>query len=331
MTKPLRAAMIGCGRIARRHAAVLTALEGVHLAGCCDHTAENAAAFSQEFGGIRAYTDCEAMFAELGLDIVYICLPPFAHGNEVDLAGQHGVHFLIEKPIALTMEQALHMADAVKASGVKSQVGFMFRHGEAVQWLRQQVCDKSRPAFMSGRYACNALHRRWWRDRRQSGGQLLEQVIHLLDVARYLLGEPVEVYAAQDNLFHRQMADYTIEDASATVIRFDSGSLAVIAATNGAIPGRWESEWRVVQQNLTVDFSDSNHAVIWHTDQSPVATKVIAAETDLFRAQALDLLAAIRDDRPTLAPIEEGVRSLRLALAAVHSAETGMPVAIEKI
>src|SRR5438094_214799 len=185
MTKPLRAAMIGCGRIARRHAAVLTALEGVHLAGCCDHKAENAAAFSQEFGGIRAYTDCEAMFAELGLDIVYICLPPFAHGNEV--------------------------------------------------------------------------------------------------------------YLAQDNLFHRQMADYTIEDASATVIRFDSGSLAVIAATNGAIPGRWESEWRVVQQNLTVDFSDSNHAVIWHTDQSPVATKVIAAETDLFRAQALDLLAAIRD------------------------------------
>ena len=127
------------------------------------------------------------------------------------------------------------------------------------------------------------------------------------------------------------MADYTIEDASATVIRFDSGSLAVIAATNGAIPGRWESEWRVVQQNLTVDFSHSNHAVIWHTDQSPVATKVIAAETDLFRAQALDLLAAIRDDRPTLAPIEEGVRSLRLALAARHSAETGMPIAIETI
>ena len=87
----------------------------------------------------------------------------------------------------------------------------------------------------------------------------------------------------------------------------------------------------MVQQNLTVDFSDANHAVIWHTDQSPVATEFIAAETDLFRAQALDLLAAIRDDRPTLAPIEEGVRSLRLALAAVHSAEAGIPVAIETI
>jgi predicted dehydrogenase len=331
MSKPLRAAIIGCGRIARRHAAALSALEGVQLAACYDHKAENAAAFSQEFGGIQPYTDCAAMFAAQGLDLVYICLPPFAHGPEVSLACQYGVHFLIEKPIALTMERAQQMVDAVQTSGVKSQVGFIFRHGDAVQWLRQQACAASGPAFMSGRYACNALHRRWWRERRLSGGQLLEQVIHLLDVARYLLGEPVEVYATQDNLFHRQMADYTIEDASATVIRFATGSLAVIAATNGAVPGRWDSDWRVVQQDLTVDFSDSNHALIWHTDQSPVATEVIAAETDLFRAQALDLLAAIRDDRPTLAPIEEGARSLRLALSAVRSAETGMPVAVEHI
>src|SRR5262245_30930229 len=130
MDKTLRAAIIGCGKIARRHALQLAALEDVRLVGCCDHKMENAAAFSREFGGCRTYTDCEAMFAELELDIVYICLPPFAHRNEVELACRYGVHFLIEKPIALTMEQALHMAEQVRAGGVRSQVGFIFRHGE---------------------------------------------------------------------------------------------------------------------------------------------------------------------------------------------------------
>jgi predicted dehydrogenase len=331
MNKPLRAGVVGCGKIAKRHAAQLVALKNVQLVSCCDHKLENAAAFSLEFGGCRPYTDCEAMFAELDLDLVYICLPPFAHRNEVELACRYGMLFLIEKPIALTMDQALRMAEQVRASAVKSQVGFIFRHGEAVQWLKQQPDGPGAPAFMSARYACNSLHRWWWRERDKSGGQLLEQIIHLLDLARYLLGEPVQVYSAQDNLFHRQVTDYTVEDASATVIRFASGSLAVIAATNGAIPGRWDSDWRVVRQNLTADVTNANHAVMYHTDQSPPTTTVVAAETDLFRAQTLDFVAAIRGNRPTLAPIEEGVRSLGLALAAVRSAETGSAVHMEDV
>src|SRR5207249_1054200 len=148
---------------------------------------------------------------------------------------------------------------------------------------------------------------------------------------RYFLGEPEQVYAAQRNLFHRELADYTIEDSSATVIHFDSGSLAVIAATNGAIPGRWDSDWHVVRQNLTADFTSANQAVMHHTDQSPPTTTVIAAEKDLFLAQTLDLLTAIRDDGQTRASIEEGVRSLQLALAAVRSAEIGAPVPVESV
>jgi predicted dehydrogenase len=270
------------------------------------------------------------MFEELDLDLVYICLPPFAHRDEVELACRHGVHFLIEKPIALTLDLAQDMARCVRESGVKSQVGFMYRYGAAARWLDQYMRDAGVGAkgFMVARYFCNSLHRPWWRDRSKSGGQLVEQVIHLVDLARFFLGEPVRVYSMQDNLFHRDVKDYTVEDASGTVIRFDSGGMAVFAASNGAVPNRWDYDMRVILPGLTADFEDANHAVFHHTDREWPATTSVASEQDMHLAETLDLLAAIREDRPTAVPIEEGVRSLRLALAAARSAEEDAPVDI---
>ncbi len=330
--KPLRTAIIGCGRFAKRHATILTGLEDVQLVGFCDQVHENAVAYNQEFarGQAQVYTDIRQMFDDLDLDLVYICLPPYGHSNEVELACKHGVHFLIEKPIALTMELARTMEAQVKARGVKSQVGFMYRFGEASQWLKRHMVavGPEARAFMLARYACNSLHSWWWRDRTKSGGQLVEQVIHVVDLTRYFLGDPVQVYSVQDNLFHRDVPDYTIEDVSATVIRFASGSIATIAATNGAIPKRWDCDWRLVMRGLTADFQNPNTAVFHQTDQAWPSTMTIASEKDMYLAETLDLLAAIRDNRATAVPIEEGVRSLELALAASQSAQQGKPVEI---
>ena len=268
------------------------------------------------------------MFEELGLDLVYICLPPFAHSNQVELACRHGVHFLIEKPIALTMDLAHRMAEQVRGSGVKSQVGFMFRHGEAVRWLKRYMGETGirGQGFLTARYFCNSLHRWWWRDRSKSGGQLVEQVIHILDLARFLMGEPIRVYSMQENLFHQGVEGYTVEDASGTVVRFNSGGMAVFAASNGAIPGRWDYDMRKILPGLTADFEDANHAVFHYTDRTWPMTTTIASEKDVHLAETLDLLEAIREDRPTAVPIEEGVRSLRLVLAAAQSAEEDVPV-----
>jgi predicted dehydrogenase len=293
---------------------------------------ERAADFNQQYADSQAavYTDFRKMFDELNLDLVYICLPPYAHTNEVELACQHNVHFLIEKPIALALEQAVEMADQVRQSKVKAQVGFMYRFGEAVSQLKVQAQTQmiDRSGFLTASYACNSLHNWWWRDREKSGGQLVEQVIHLFDMARYFLGEPVQVYSLQDNLFHRDVEDYTVEDASATVIRFASGGIAVISATNGAIPNRWEYEWRLVLPGITADFSNANQAVFHYTDRTYPATATIAAERDLYLAETLDLLAAIREDRSPAVPIEEGVLSLNLVLAAVNASQQNLPVAV---
>ena len=74
----------------------------------------------------------------------------------------------------------------------------------------------------------------------KSGGQLVEQIIHMVDLMRYLMGDAISVYSRQENLFHRDVADYTVEDVSATVFGFQSGAIGVIYATNGAIPGKMD-------------------------------------------------------------------------------------------
>jgi predicted dehydrogenase len=331
MMKTLRTAILGCGKIARRHAEALASLDEISLVGFCDQSLENAISFDKSFGPGQVFNNHEVMFNDLSLDLVYICLPPYAHTNEVELACQHGVHFLIEKPIALSMQVANQMAEHVHASGVKCQVGFMYRHGEAVKWLKDHIHNtkNSRAGFMTARYSCNSLHRAWWRDKTKSGGQLVEQVIHLLDMARFFLGEPCQVYSVQRNLFHTGIKDYTGEDTSATTICFENGSIAVIAATNGAIKNRWDYDWRVVLPTLTADFTDANHAVFHNTSLEWSSMLTVTSEKDLLLAQARDLITAIHEDRAPLVPIEEGVSSLNLALSAVFSAEQDIPIRLE--
>jgi predicted dehydrogenase len=329
----LRTAIIGCGKIAKRHVETLSAREDVRLVGFCDRILDNAIDFDKTYGPGKVFTDHVNMFQELDLELVYICLPPYAHTNEVELACQYGVHFLIEKPIALSVDKALQMAEYVNASGVKSQVGFMYRHGEAANWLKNLMsnAEPTSKGFMSARYSCNSLHRWWWRDKTRSGGQLVEQVIHILDMTRFFFGEPSRVFSVQDNLFHQAVDDYTVEDVSVTTIQFESGSIAVISATNGAIPNRWDYDWRIVLPTITADFIDANQAVVYNTGQAWPSKIHLTSEKDLFLAQTEDLLSAIRDDRPTAVPIEEGVRSLNLALSAALSAERSFPIDINDL
>jgi predicted dehydrogenase len=331
--KPLRTAILGCGRFARKHVVRLAALEEIALVGFCDELFESADTYNQEFtqGKGLVFTDYEQLFTDLELDLAYICLPPFAHGNEVELACHYGVNLLIEKPIALNMDLALKMQKQVRESGIKCQVGFMYRFGKAALWLKNYLQQRSsgEPGFMTARYACNSLHSWWWQDKAKSGGQLVEQVIHIIDLTRFFLGEPIKIYSMQDNLFHRSDGAYTSEDTSATVIRFDSGGIATISATNGAIPNRWDYDWRFFTGQLTADFSDANHAIFHHTTDKELPETTIATEDDLYLAETLDLLAAIREDREPAVPIEEGVLSLKLALAAAQAAEQDAPVSLD--
>jgi len=268
------------------------------------------------------------MYEDMALDIVYICLPPFAHTNEVELAAQAGVHIFIEKPIALDLDTAQRMVDAVQRTGVKAQVGFMNRFGDAATLVKSMIesGEAGIPGMFVGWYMCNSLHSPWWRDKSKSGGQIVEQIIHTFDLTRFFLGEAVSVSCYHNNLFHTDVEDFTSEDVSATSILFAGGGVASVAGTDGAIPGKWINAYKVVTQYLTVDFNDSNHALLHHTGVGWERQTVVSSSKDLFVAETMDLIEAIEQDRPTRVPIIEGYKSLELVLAASRSGEIGQPV-----
>jgi len=324
--KILRTAILGCGSFAHRHAQNCIALKDeIALTAFSDHHVENARAYSEKYSDGRAavYTDHHQLIDKENLDLLIVCLPPFAHSDEVQYAAQKGIHLLMEKPIALTSEQAWQMVEAVERAGIKSQVGFMFRFGEAVEELKSliETGAAGKVGLMAARYFCNSLHAQWWRQREKSGGQLVEQIIHIVDLMRYLLGEPASVYSRQENLLHQDIPDYTVEDVSATVLSFQSGALGMIYATNGAIPNRWLSEYQVVTQKITAEFANANNATFHFTAQDSVSTRVIAGNRNVHLEELRDLIAAIRTGGTTRTPMCEGAKSLDLALAARRSAE----------
>ncbi len=334
---PLRTAILGCGGFARRHARLISELPAeAQLVAFCDRNQDRAESYAADFTDGRAaiFTDHHRLIDEAQLDLLVICLPPYGHGDEVAYAASRGVHIFIEKPIALTSVQAWEMVEAVESAGVVTQVGFMFRFGAAVARLKQLIdSGEAGPVgLMTARYFCNSLHAGWWRERHKSGGQLVEQVIHMVDLMRYLLGDASTVYSLQRNLFHQETPNYTVEDVSGTVFGFANGGIGTISATNGAIPGQWINDYRVVTRNVTAEFADANNATLLHTAEAAsggdLRTEIVASEEDVYRLEMLDLFEAISEGRPAMIPMREGARSLDLALAATRSAETGMPVTL---
>lgn len=141
---PLRMGILGCGGIARRHAAAATELgDQVRVVAVADRTLSGAHAFSDEVTGGMAtvHPSAHDLVTAAGLDILAVCLPPGAHGDEVALAAERGIHLLVEKPIALRSTDAWAMVEAVERAGVRSQVGFMYRFGAAVEAVRHLQDD----------------------------------------------------------------------------------------------------------------------------------------------------------------------------------------------
>lgn len=317
----LRVGILGTGGIGARHAAAAQTA-GLSVVAACGRDAAKAEGFATRFGA-TAYTDFARMLEEAGLDLLVVALPPYAHRGQVEAAAQAGVNLLVEKPIALDLGRAEAMVAA--SSGVTAACGFMYRHGDAVR--RWDRIDHGRIGHFAGSFHSNALHAPWWRERALAGGQMVEQLIHIADLARHSLGMPQAVYAKAANLFHREVERYTGEDVSAMVLGYDDGRIGVLHASNAAIPGRWMKGWQIVAERATGLFSDWNAAEIVTHDGEPVS-EMVRGTTDPFVAQLADIAEAIRAKRQPLVPLRDGLDTLRIVLTARQAADEGREVVL---
>lgn len=333
MGKTYRAGVLGMGNMGRAHAGILLDAPDVELVALCSQPAADAQKYAAGKGlSCAIYADGFEMIEKEALDILYVCLPPFAHSGQVEAAAARGCAVFVEKPIALTAERGRAMAEAVEKAGVVSQVGYQMRFGGAVRALVEAIADgrAGRPLQYTARYECNSLHTPWWIDVTKCGGQVFEQVIHLYDMGLYLMGKPDTVCGFTANLAHQNVPGYTVEDTSVSAIRFKSGGLGMISGSNCAVPGRWEAMFRVVCEHLVADFKDQDHATFTWTDGEKPRTEDVDFSNDVTRQEDAYFLEAVRGNHRPFATVAEGYTGLRMVGGVVaSSAAGGAPVTID--
>jgi predicted dehydrogenase len=162
-----------------------------------------------------------------------VCVPPFAHGPPEHAVVAAGLPFFVEKPLALDLDTAHSIAGAVRERGLRTAVGH--------HWRYLSVLDQARD-LMAGRQVRLALGHwldkvppvDWWVHRDRSGGQVIEQAVHVLDLARLLVGEvgAVEAVAAGSPVSPSpgEAADL-VDAATAATLRFTDGAVGTLAAT----------------------------------------------------------------------------------------------------
>lgn len=315
----VRVGFIGAGGIAGVHLERLSKVPQVRIVAICDAVEARAKERAGVYGAV-AYTDHHRMLENEKLDAVWVCLPPYAHMDEVTLAAEKGIHVFIEKPIALTLETARSMQAAVEAAGVKSWVGYHMRQQFSVRRAKALLQAEGGPvALFEGKWwgGIAGGSEFWWRRKELSGGQVVEQATHVYDLARYLVGEVREVYGRLDTLVHRQEPNYTIEDVAVALLRFRNGALGVLTSTAAAQPGGGHVGARLVARNLQLTIEGSKAHVLKGRESLE-----LQSTNDPYLDEDRKFIESILADRPTEVPIREGVKTLAVTLAVVQSAET---------
>lgn len=327
----VRLGMIGCGGVAQQHFKGLAQLPEARMAAFCDLNSELAEKSAAEYGG-RAFTSHTEMLAETELDAVYVILPPFAHGPVEFAVIKRGLPFFLEKPVGNDLGVCREIAGEVQARGLLTSAGYMTRYRQSVQEARRILAED--PAVMAyGGWIGKAprmsmpIHS-WWVVKEKSGGQLVEQTTHTVDLARYLMGDAVEVFAAAARGFVTGVTGYTNDDASVLTIRFASGAIATIYSACCADGGGGGVSLNVYARQHTLQFSGWNHTL--KVLQGEAEPREIEGEPDIFKIEDAAFMKAIRSGDPSsvLCSYPDALKTAEVTLAGNESMATGRPVAL---
>ncbi|WP_274364541.1 Gfo/Idh/MocA family protein [Paenibacillus thermotolerans] len=230
----LKVAIFGAGWFGRKHAELASSIEGTTVCGFCSPRLEKAREAAARYGA-EGYTEVSDFLDASKPDAAVIAVPPFAHGEIEFQLIERGIPFLVEKPLGVEPETVNEINRRVHEAGLITSAGYHFRYTDAAAKAKEWL--SSRRIVMSwGRWMGDTPGVYWWKDRRLSGGQLIEQTTHMVDLVRYLCGEATEVSASFAHVTTDPASEeWNVSDAGAATLRLANGSLAVLAHTS-ALP-----------------------------------------------------------------------------------------------
>jgi len=350
MTK-LKVAIIGMSNISEYHIAGFLKDPRVKLYAFCDIDADKLRVLGAKYGVTHLYTDVDKMLEKAPeIDAVSICTWNAAHAPCALAALKAGKHVLCEKPMSMSVEEAVAMEQAAKDAGKLLMIGFARRFGNDFAILKDWI-DKG---SLGDIYYAKATYLRrngnpgrWFGNKDLSGGgPLIDLGVHILDFCRYMMGnhKPVSIYAATFNKLGNRPDVRTVapnlaeppkgkicnvEDLASVMIRFDNGAVLHIEASFALNIKQDESS---IQFFGTKGGAKLDSQLELYQEQNGYLTNTtLDMPTDwtmeqLFEHETAHFADCIVDGVPCRAPAEDGVTSMRILRAAYESAETGHEV-----
>ena len=343
----MKYALIGCGRIATNHikAALNNQLE---IAAVCDIQPEHMKKLLERHGlwaddSIKHYTDYKAMIAEVQPELVSIATESGIHAEIAIFCIKHGVHVIIEKPMAMSMADANEIIRLSEERNVKVSACHQNRFNIAVQEMRQAL-----EAGRFGKLSHGSIHVRWNRNQNyytqapwrgtwaQDGGALMNQCIHGIDLLRWTFGGEVEeVYCQTRQQFH----DYLeAEDVGMAVVKFKNGAIATIEGTTNVYPKNLEETLYIFGEKGTVKIggTSTNNIDVWDfadETEADMKNKGLEEETNNVYGNGhtslfADMINSIQNGKKPYVDAYAGRDALELVLAIYKSQKEGIPVTL---
>jgi predicted dehydrogenase len=314
----IRVGLVGAGAVGARHARTLSGFEDVEIVGVHDPDDVVAAALADGLG-VPQFGSFEELLA-IGPDAVWLCVPPFAHGDLESTLVRAGVPFFVEKPLAADLLVAERVAAEVAAAGLPTATGYHWRHLDTVEQAAAALRDRA-VRLVDARWWGTTPPPRWWSRADMSGGQVVEQATHLLDVVRVLAGEVVAVLGAGAV---STSTSRDVPDATAAVLRFASGAVGTLS-TSCVLPAPTAAGLDIAADDVSVHLTETALRVRTR-DGELVAEPVVDPRIAVDRA-FVDVLTG-KPAAPGLVDVAEALRTHRLALAIAESGRTGSLVEV---
>lgn len=341
----LRFALIGCGRIAPKHAGNLTEglINDAKLAAVCDSKPERAKAFGDKYK-VPYFTDMHVMMKEMGkdIDVLTVLTPSGDHADHTVQLAPYGKPIIVEKPMALTLEDADRMIGACDQHGVRLFVVKQNRFNLPVKKMREAL-----EAGRFGKLVLGTVRVRWcrtqeyydqdpWRGTwKHDGGVFANQAIHHVDLLNWMMGDVETVFAKST----RALVNIEAEDTGVVILKFKNGALGVIEATTATRPKDLEGSVSILGEKGTVEIGGFavNEMKVWNfVDSNDEDKKVV--ETHCVNPPNVygfghteylnDVVKAIKTGKNALVQGLEGRKSLELVTAIYESIETGKEVSV---
>ncbi|MFJ7936161.1 Gfo/Idh/MocA family protein [Sporosarcina sp. NPDC096371] len=347
----LKVGVIGGGSISEFHIKPYLKNVGVKLLALCDSNEQRLAEAGECYGVTVLYSSYEELLKNEDIDAVSICTWNNTHAEIAIAALEAGKHVLVEKPLSMTVDQALAVQAAVEKSGKLLQVGFVRRHGDNTKILKEFI---DQDEFGEIYYAKASCLRRlgnpggWFSDKSKSGGgPLIDLGVHMIDISWYLMGKPRPVsvsgntYSKLGNRSHieclsfYQAADYNptvnnVEDLANALIRFDNGASLYVDVSFTLHAKKDELSVKLFGEKGGAEIepelamvTEKNNTIL---NITPQIDSLSFDFEGAFRNEINHFVDCCIEGKETIAPVADGVQVMKMLNAVYESAKTGKEV-----